>query len=170
MNLLNYKIQKVVLSGGYGNRESDQQKKIVHHFSTLLKDFINLKKPQKVLVTTCKIPNAMFKTKEDRPMGLKVTLRKAKAIALLKHLTKIIPDFNSNLIYNNSTLFFGVPDHKILKLQRYNYQAPTYGFNVAIVITPKINRPYKNSRTKAVNSKFVNKDVCLDTLQKSLIV
>ena len=158
-----YVLDKVVISGGYGNRESEQINRIKLHLETLLSylEEDSPKKP-KVVITNCVKPNAVFKIKLGKPIGIKVTLRKKKAVNLLKILNKIQPLFVSRLKYNNNTMFMGLEDHKKLKLEKYKYNVPEYGINIAMVF----NLKERKSLIKKKISKKIDEKSCIEVLQK----
>lgn len=167
MKALKYTLEKVVISGGYGNREADQIKKIKDHLESLLSNLLkDHKKHPKVIITTCVRPNAVFKIKKGKPVGIKVTLRKAKAHEFIRLLAKTTPNFIDRLVYNNNTLFIGLEDHKKLKLERYKYDAPEYGFNVAVTFNLKERKPLLKGKHK----KVVPKENCLNIVSNSLLV
>lgn len=161
MRTQKYVLDKIVLSGGYGNREPEKIKKIKDHLQNLLTTLNE--KETKVLVTNCRRPNSVFKLKKHRAVGVKVTLRKQKALTYLKLLNTITPNFLGRLKYNNSTFFMGLDDHKKLKLERYRYDAPEYGLNTAIVFCPLERKSLLRVKRKRLVSAMDCQN-CLKTL------
>ena len=132
-----HKLEKVVVSMGLGHKSRSQIEKISAHFVSLFKTILDKgKKPQKPAITFCRKSNSKFKIRKGTPCGLILTLRKTKALEFLRLFNEKIGGFSESLIYNNSTLFFGVKDHRSLRLEKYNYEVPSYGFNIAIVFAP----------------------------------
>ena len=165
-------MEKIVLSGGYGNRTNEQLIAIKKHLSKLLQSLVKDSDGtvQEFVMTQCKKPNALFKTKKNKVVGLKLTLRKDRAKKLLNHFQKTLINFKDSLTYNNSTLFYGLKDHRLLKLQRYNYAAPQYGFNLAIVYTKPMNRVYnRRYRVCLKKRKSVPEADCRLAIAKDLV-
>ena len=128
-----YQLEKVVVSMGLGTKGLNQIEKISRHLESLMKQV--LPQPQKPKICLCKKSNAKFKIRKGQPIGLKLTLRKLNALKFIQILKNKVPSFIETLSYNSSTLYYGVKDHRDLRLERFNYEAPSYGFNIALVFS-----------------------------------
>ena len=129
---MKYKISKVILSSGLGGKSPKQISTIRQHFQLIFDRFLGVVKKQKILTTQCKTANAKFKIRQGVDMGLKVTLRKEKIKEMIQFLKKSIASFHEKVRYSSNALFFGVRDHRTLRLERYNHSAPEYGLNISI--------------------------------------
>lgn len=145
---MKHKIQKVVISMGLANRNVTQIQRVATHFKKIFEPYLLDKsdKVQQMMRTQCKVANSKFKIRKGTPAGLKITLRKHKIAKILELLQNRL-NYSENGTFNNSSFFIGVKDHRMLKLQRYNYEAPEYGFNVSVVYSPFCNR----LRTRRIN-------------------
>lgn len=158
---MKYKLAKVVLSLGLGNRGVNLIEKVRVHLSKILEPVLkNKENVQRITLTTCRKSNAKFKIRKGNVLGLKVTLRKKKINTLLELLKDRVN--YQKVHYNNSTLFLGISDHRLLRLEKYDYEAPSYGFNLAFVFTPVSDRIYTRRINKIKRRKIVPKDACLD--------
>ena len=162
MTIEPYKIEKVVISTGLGTRGLNQIEKVSSHMESLLGQI--LPTPQKPTICYCRKSNAKFKIRKGQPLGLKVTLRRNNAAVFLETLRIKVSNIQNSLRYNGSTLFYGVKDHRDLRLEKYNYEAPSYGFNIAIVcnITSSRNlaRKIGPSKKRIVISEEVCRRLC----------
>lgn len=147
-----FKLQKLVVSMGLGNRSFSQIQKVKQHFQKIFASVLGEEKPQKATITKCVKSNAKFKIRKGNPCGLKITLRKKRLIGMLMLMRKYfeMESFNPN----NNTFSFGIKDHRLLRLERYNYQAPEYGFSIHLVSSPICNRVYNRriNRNKSSTS------------------
>lgn len=128
---MNYKyfLEKVVISCALGGRDKSQIEKIIDHSTTLLR---LSRSPH---LTTCKRQVAAWKTRKGIPMGYRITLRKGEAAQVLRVLGPRVPWSESK--YDHSSLRVGIPSHRMLNLERYNYRDPEYGFNVCVCFSFK---------------------------------
>lgn len=164
MNTEKYKIEKIVVSMGLGNLSNNQIQKIKKHFENLFYDYLKDKKEksQSCTITKCRKSNSKFKIRKGTPCGLKITLRKERIGKFLKVLNEK-HGFNK-LRYNNNTLMLGIKDHRMLRLQKYNYEAPEYGFNVAIVFSVISARVYNRRINKSKSKYIIEPEVCTQIL------
>jgi ribosomal protein L5 len=164
------KLEKVVISTGLGQRESAAVELARDHFSQIMNRFLTHKrndqivKTAKVVTTKCHRPCATFKTKKNKPMGFKITLRKDRMIEFIRYLLEQVKDLESRLKFNNNTFFMGLKDHRLLKLERYNYKAPNYGFNIALVINTKTSHIYDRRFNKSVKP-LLDQTLCKDFMK-----
>ena len=153
-----YVIQKIVLSGGCGQKTPEEIKKIKQHLETILNTLLKDQKPTKVALTKCKKPSAVFKIKKNALLGFKVTLRKEKMNLFLKLLENL--NLLKNLTYNNNCLFKGISDHRKLKIQRFRTEVQDYGFNGAMI--------FKLKQIKTSKKKIMQED-CKKCLEQHLL-
>ena len=158
------KIFKIVVSGGYGDRQKEIQK-IKSHMEALF-NF-----SQKMVVTSARKGVAKYNLKKGDKVGLKITLRKDRAVKFIKNFlntsTKVFSI--NNLKLNVDTFNFGISSHRKLRLEKYNINAPEYGFNVAIQFSKNGTRNTKRKFNSVKNQKlFFNTSDCINIL-KSIV-
>lgn len=154
-------LSKVVISVGLGGKSKKEILDVKNHIENLL--LLILETPRKFTQTTCKKSIATFKVRKGIPMGLKLTLRNDTAKKFLKVvLSKLgyTKEKVSSLSWDNRTLSLGLNDHKRLKLQKYNPNAPEYGFSIFITFENKGAR-VKYRRINPVKLKYeIPRETC----------
>jgi len=145
-----YKLQKICFSIGLGGCTEDKIFKVKQHLENIFTNFFEV--PIKCTITHARKANAFFKLRTGTKVGLKLTLRNKKFmdkfVELIKKL-KLAKQFKQH----RNNLNFGVHTHRLLKLERYNPTAPSYGFNFNLVFSKVSTRPV-NRRVSSIKQKY----------------
>lgn len=156
------RLEKVVINIGLGVHDAAVRQAISSHFKKLFDTDQDMK------ATFCKKPNAKWKTRRGTPLGLMITLRKARALNILRVLRENHKSFRASS-YSNNSIMGGVRSHRQLNLSAYNHSDPEYGFSYIINVGFKGDRCWKRKRNRAEGVpelgadkvwSFVTKDLC----------
>jgi ribosomal protein L5 len=165
---MKYLISKIIINSGLGARSPSEILKVKKHFQSVFSGYL-LKAQEKLEFTITKIAkaNAKFKIRKGQDAGTMVTLRRHKMKNFLKLLSTKIQNLE-DLKYSHNTLSLGVSDHRTWKLERYNYLAPEYGFQVIICIE-RLGSRVKYRRIGPTKIKEnLTKTQCLDILKQHI--
>ena len=127
------RLEKLVISSGLGGLDRMEIQKIGSHLTQLLH------LPHPLALTTCKNPVATWKTRKGQPMGLRGSIRKVGP-GVLRILTPRVDWTKAR--YDSSSLRLGVPSHRALNLEKFNFRTPEYGFTITLVFGFKGSRAW----------------------------
>ena len=63
------RLEKIVISSGLGTFTVSEIENLKEHFEKIMASVLNTKKPAKVVFTTCKKSNALFKIRKGKTLG-----------------------------------------------------------------------------------------------------
>ena len=132
------KLDKIVLNMGVGEATGDTKK--VRNAADELQKIAG----QKPVITHARKSIAGFKVREDMPLGVKVTLRKARMYEFLDRLVNValprVRDFrglNPNSFDGRGNYALGIKEHIIFPEISYDQIEQVWGMDVIICTTAK---------------------------------
>ena len=132
------KLEKIVLNMGVGEAVNDTKK--VKAAAADLEKIAG----QKVVVTHARKSIAGFKVRENMPLGVKVTLRKARMYEFLDRLVNIalprVRDFrglNPNAFDGRGNYAMGIKEHIIFPEISYDQIEQVWGMDIIVCTTAK---------------------------------
>lgn len=148
------RLDKIVLNMGVGEAVNDSKK------VKSAADQLALIAGQKPVITHARKSIAGFKVREHMPLGVKVTLRKARMYDFLDRLVNIalprVRDFrglNPNAFDGRGNYAFGIKEHIIFPEINYDQIDQVWGMDVVIATTAK-NDDEARALLKAFNFPF----------------
>ena len=152
------KLDKVVLNMGIGEATTDT-KKVKSAYADM-----ELIAGQKPVVTRARNSIATFKVREDMPLGVKVTLRKANMYEFIDRLVNIalprIKDFRglkSNGFDKFGNYTFGIKEHIIFPEVNFDKVEKIRGLDITVVIKSK-RKVDSLELLKKLNFPFIEKE------------
>src|SRR6185312_5974991 len=132
------RLDKIVLNMGVGEAVSDTKK-----VKTAAADLEKIA-GQKPVITHARKSIAGFKVREDMPLGVKVTLRKARMYEFLDRLVNIalprVRDFrglNPNSFDGRGNYAMGIKEHIIFPEISYDQIEQVWGMDIVVCTTAK---------------------------------
>ncbi|MBN9308259.1 MAG: 50S ribosomal protein L5 [Devosia sp.] len=132
------KLDKIVLNMGVGEAVNDTKK--VKAAAADLEKIAG----QKVVITHARKSIAGFKVRENMPLGVKVTLRKARMYEFLDRLVNIalprVRDFrglNPNSFDGNGNYAMGIKEHIIFPEINFDQIDQTWGMDIIVCTTAR---------------------------------
>ena len=132
------KLDKIVLNMGVGEAVNDTKK-----VKTAAADLEKIA-GQKPVITHARKSIAGFKVREDMPLGVKVTLRKARMYEFLDRLVNIalprVRDFrglNPNSFDGRGNYAMGIKEHIIFPEINYDQVDQVWGMDIVVCTTAK---------------------------------
>jgi large subunit ribosomal protein L5 len=129
-------IEKIVLNMGVGECTSDSKK------ATVAAEDMALIAGQKPVITRARKAIAGFKVRENMPLGVKVTLRKAKMYEFLDRLVTValprVRDFrglNAKSFDGKGNYALGIKEHIVFPEINYDKAETVRGMDVIVVTT-----------------------------------
>ena len=148
------RLDKIVLNIGVGEAVNDTKK--VKSAADELQKIAG----QKPVITHARKSIAGFKVRENMPLGVKVTLRKARMYELLDRLVHIalprVRDFrglNPNAFDGRGNYAFGIKEHIIFPEINYDQIDQVWGMDIVVATTAK-NDDEARALLKAFNFPF----------------
>lgn len=148
------RLDKIVLNMGVGEAVNDTKK------VKSAADQLELIAGQKPVITHARKSIAGFKVREQMPLGVKVTLRKARMYDFLDRLVNIalprVRDFrglNPNSFDGRGNYAFGIKEHIVFPEINYDQIDQVWGMDVVIATTAK-NDDEARALLKAFNFPF----------------
>lgn len=148
------RLDKIVLNMGVGEAVNDSKK------VKSAADQLALIAGQKPVITHARKSIAGFKVREHMPLGVKVTLRKARMYDFLDRLVNValprVRDFrglNPNAFDGRGNYAFGIKEHIIFPEINYDQIDQVWGMDVVIATTAK-NDDEARALLKAFNFPF----------------
>jgi large subunit ribosomal protein L5 len=131
-------IEKIVLNMGVGECTSDSKK------ATVAAEDMALIAGQKPVITRARKAIAGFKVRENMPLGVKVTLRKAKMYEFLDRLVTValprVRDFrglNAKSFDGKGNYALGIKEHIVFPEINYDKAETVRGMDVIVVTTAR---------------------------------
>ncbi|MFD1251853.1 MULTISPECIES: 50S ribosomal protein L5 [Devosia] len=148
------RLDKIVLNIGVGEAVNDTKK--VKSAADELQKIAG----QKPVITHARKSIAGFKVRENMPLGVKVTLRKARMYEFLDRLVNIalprVRDFrglNPNAFDGRGNYAFGIKEHIIFPEINYDQIDQVWGMDIVVATTAK-NDDEARALLKAFNFPF----------------
>ena len=148
------RLDKIVLNMGVGEAVNDTKK------VKSAADQLELIAGQKPVITHARKSIAGFKVREQMPLGVKVTLRKARMYDFLDRLVNIalprVRDFrglNPNSFDGRGNYAFGIKEHIVFPEINYDQIDQVWGMDAVIATTAK-NDDEARALLKAFNFPF----------------
>jgi len=148
------RLDKIVLNMGVGEAVNDTKK------VKSAADQMELISGQKPVITHARKSIAGFKVREHMPLGVKVTLRKARMYDFLDRLVNIalprVRDFrglNPNAFDGNGNYAFGIKEHIIFPEINYDQIDQVWGMDIVVATTAR-NDDEARALLKAFNFPF----------------
>ncbi|ODT67410.1 MAG: 50S ribosomal protein L5 [Pelagibacterium sp. SCN 63-23] len=148
------RLDKIVLNMGVGEAVNDTKK------VKSAAEQLELIAGQKPVITHARKSIAGFKVREQMPLGVKVTLRKARMYDFLDRLVNIalprVRDFrglNPNSFDGRGNYAFGIKEHIVFPEINYDQIDQVWGMDVVIATTAK-NDDEARALLKAFNFPF----------------
>ncbi len=148
------RLDKIVLNMGVGEAVNDTKK------VKSAAEQLELIAGQKPVITHARKSIAGFKVRENMPLGVKVTLRKARMYEFLDRLVNIalprVRDFrglNPNAFDGRGNYAFGLKEHIVFPEINYDQIDQVWGMDIVIATTAK-NDDEARALLKAFNFPF----------------
>ncbi len=148
------RLDKIVLNMGVGEAVNDTKK------VKSAAEQLELIAGQKPVITHARKSIAGFKVRENMPLGVKVTLRKARMYEFLDRLVNIalprVRDFrglNPNAFDGRGNYAFGLKEHIVFPEINYDQIDQVWGMDIVITTTAK-NDDEARALLKAFNFPF----------------